>query len=113
MANKYKVDLFIGLGLYDTKLRNRHKTNGKAPIILTMHRTQLINKILGSFPEAKVVEYDKILFKPFLGLTDPYYYQLMLLNMDGIIVLMDDISGYMDTNPPETIKKLADVLNTI
>ena len=114
MANKHKADLFIGLGLYGQKLRDKYKTDGKAPIVLTMRRTPLINKILANIPDAKVVEYDKILFKPFLGLTDAYYYQLMLLNMGGIIVLMCDIAQISDKSPPDNvIGNLAKGINEI
>jgi hypothetical protein len=113
-ANKHKVDLFVGLGLYDKKLRDKYKTDGRMPIILTMRRTSLISKVIARFPDAKVVEYDKVLFKPFRGLTDPHYYQLMLLNMDAIIVLMGDITTFSDTNKPEDIiRKLADGINSI
>jgi hypothetical protein len=113
-ANKHKVDLFIGLGVYDKKLRDKYKTDGRTPIILTMHKTSLISKVIAQIPDAKVVEYDKVLFKPFRGLTDPHYYQLMLLNMDAIIVLMGDITTFSDINQPEDIiKKLADGINSI
>lgn len=114
MANKHKVSLFIGLGMYERRLRDRYKTNGRTPIILTMHRTPMIDKVLAHIPDAKVVEYDKILFKPFIGLTNPHYYQLLLLNMDALIILMGDIAAFSGTNPPEDItKKLVDGINMI
>lgn len=113
-ANKHKVDLFIGLGVYDKKLRDKYKTDGSIPIILTMHKTPLISKVIAQIPDAKVVEYDKIVFKPFRGLTDPHYYQLMLLNMNAIIILMGDIAQISDKNAPDdTIRKLADGINLI
>lgn len=113
-ANKHKVDLFVGLGLYEKKLRDRYKTDGRVPIILMMRRTPLINKVLAQIPDAKIVEYNKILFKPFLGLTDPHYYQLMLLNMDAVIVLMGDIAQISDKNAPnDIISALAKGINSI
>ncbi len=113
-ANKHKVDLFIGLGAYDKKLRDKYKTDGSIPIILTMHKTPLISKVLAQIPDTKVIEYDKIIFKPFRGLTDHHYYQLMLLNMDALIVLMGDIETFSDANPPEEIiKKLSNGINSI
>ncbi len=113
-ANKHKVELFIGLGVYDKKLRDKYKTGGRIPIILTMHTTPLISKVIAHIPNAKVIEYDKILFKPFRGLTDHYYYQLMLLNMDAVLLLMGDIATFSNANPPdEIIKKLSDGINSI
>lgn len=113
-ANKHKADLFVGLGAYDSKLRDKYKTNGTVPIILTMRKTSLISKVIAHIPDVKVVEYDNMLFKPFLGLTDPYYYQMMMLNMDAIIVLTGDITQMNDTNQANgTISALAEGINSI